>query len=118
MCDFSLLLPIQPLTAAQDLLEEVQSNWSWKGAETRRNIGPGSLRAFSLVIEAGSFPSVHRAFHPATMPGAVAVLDAWNPAAKLETVPGDSKSEAAGQQGFLAKSVNVGCKQTQAAEPF
>lgn len=44
-------------------------------------------------------------FPPPHCPEAMAVLAAPSPTAELETEPRDSKSEAAGQQGFLAKFV-------------
>lgn len=60
----------------------------------------GILINDSVGLDPVSFPLLYGFPH---CPEAVAVLAASSPTVELKTVPRDSKSEAAGHQGFLAK---------------
>lgn len=73
----------------------------WNPRSERR---VGILLKGSAGLDPDSSPFLYR-LPPPHCPGAVAGLAAPSPTAELETAPRDSKSEAAGQRGFLAKFV-------------
>lgn len=87
--------------------------------DVEAEVRPRGLRVFSLVTARDwtvSSPLLYR-FSLPHCPEAGAVLAASSPTVELETVPRDSKSEAAGQ-GLSCQICNVGCQQTRTTEPF